>query len=123
MEPSKTSREIVSEAMNELGIPVISEGMPASADRDHILLRLTPDFAKSQRLSPDEVEKFKEMVKAAYKGDKRKVKEIDAQHDFVSYLMGDIEDRKVPKFPISFFRMVGGPRLESDALDNNLSSD
>lgn len=109
--------------MNELGIPAISEGMPASAERDHILLRLTPAFAKSQRLSPDEVEKFKEMVKAAYKGDMKKVKEIDAQHDFVSYLMGDIEDRKVPKFPISFFRMVGGPRLESDALDNNLSSD
>lgn len=123
MEPSRTSKEIVSEAMNELGITKINEAMSSSADRDHILLRLTPAFAKSQRLSPDDVEKFKEMVKAAYKGDKKKVKEIDDYHDFVSYLMGDIQDRKVPKFPISFFRMVGGPRLESDALDMNVSSD
>jgi hypothetical protein len=116
MELSRTSKEIVSEALEELGIPEINEvSMPKSTDMNAIMKDLGPRFAKAQNMSSDEYKKFEEFVKAVYDGDTNKAKKIDANYEFVSYLMNDIQDRKVPKFPMSFFQMFGGSQLANDA--------
>ena len=116
MELSRTSKEIVSEALGELGIPEINEiTMPKSTDMNAIMSDLGPRFAKAQNMSKADYDMFKEFVKAVYDGDTNKAKKIEANYEFVSYLMNDIQDRKVPKFPLSFFQMFGGSQLANDA--------
>ena len=116
MELSRTSKEIVSEALEELGISEINEvKMPKSTAFYFILKDLGPRFAKSQKMSDEEYGIFKEFVKALYSGDMKKAKKIDHDYDFVSYVMKDTKDGRIPKFPLSFYELFGGSELADDA--------
>lgn len=94
-----------------------------SFDYDSIKYDLGDQFANSQNFDNREYKFWNQMIDALYNGRVQQARVIDANFDFTTYLMSDIEKGKVGKFPKSYFELIGGPELVKDAMKMRLAED